>query len=86
MPLDPAGRVLRSRIGAFSLHAKHSIADTTSAGLTAANDRFLKQVDPDGTLPEGERMRRAAAARQAHMVKLAYLSRQARLKTSGEVE
>jgi hypothetical protein len=84
--LDPTARAMRGRIGAYNMHSKHSIADTTSAGLRAANDRFLRDVDPTGVLPEDERMRRAQAARQAHMVKLAFRARQARRKTSGEIE
>jgi hypothetical protein len=68
------------------MHSKHPIEATTRAGLDAANARFEREVDPDGTLPEAERKRRVVAARQAHMAKCAFLSRQARLKTSGEVE
>lgn len=86
MPLDPAARTLRARIGAFALHAKHPIEATTRAGLDAANARFEREVDPDGTLPQAERIRRVAAARRAHMAKLAFRSRQAReaAKSSGE--
>jgi len=68
------------------MHAKHSIEATTRAGLDAANQRFEDEVDPGRTLPEAERQRRVAAARQAHMTRLAFLSRQARLKTSGDPE
>jgi hypothetical protein len=86
VPLDPAARTLRARIGAFAMHSKHPIKATTRAGLDAANRRFEDEVDPGRTLPEAERKRRVTAARQAHMAKLAFLSRQARLKTSGEIE
>jgi hypothetical protein len=86
VPLDPTARTQRARIGAFAMHSKHPIEATTRAGLDAANARFEREVDPDGTLPESERARRVVAARQAHMAKLAFLSRQARLKTSGEIE
>lgn len=78
MPLDPAARTLRARIGAFAMHSKHPIEATTRAGLDAANARFERDVDPDGSLPEAERARRVVAARRAHMVKLALRSRQAR--------
>lgn len=85
MPLDPDGRILRAKTGAFTMHSRHSIEATTAAGLAAANDRFVKQVDPDLVLPEGERMRRAAAARQAWMTKLSFRARQARMaKAAGE--
>lgn len=78
MPLDPAARTLRARIGAFAMHSRHPIENTTRAGLDAANARFERAVDPDGSLPEAERMRRVAAARRAHMARLAFLSHQAR--------
>jgi hypothetical protein len=78
MPLDPAARVLRARIGAYAMHAKHSLEATTAAGRAAANRRFYDQVDPDRSLPEAERDRRAQAARRAHMTALAFRSAQAR--------
>lgn len=87
MPLDPAGRTLRARIGALTMHSRHGIEATTSKGLAAANDRFIREVDPDLVLPEAERQRRAAAARQAWMTRLSFLARQARqTKPSGEIE
>lgn len=42
--------------------------------------RFEREVDPDGTLPEPERQRRALAARKAHMARLALRSHMARRK------
>jgi len=41
---------------------------------------FRDQVDPDRTLPEDERERRAYAALRAHMAKLALASSKARAK------
>jgi hypothetical protein len=78
MPLDPAARTLRARIGAFAMHSKHPVEKTTRGGLDAAWQRFVLQVDPDGLLPEAERTRRAKAAQQAHMARLALRSVQAR--------
>jgi hypothetical protein len=45
---------------------RHDPALYTAPGLRAANSltRFLDQVDPDRTLPEPERTRRALAARR----------------------
>jgi hypothetical protein len=40
--------------------------------------RFERQVDPDGTLPEAERLRRAEAARKAYFTGLAFKSAKAR--------
>lgn len=45
------------------------------AGLEA---RFLREVDPDGTLPEAERLRRAESARKAYYQRLALASAKAR--------
>ena len=78
MTLDPAARTLRARIGAYAMHSKHPIEKTTRGGLDAAWQRFILQVDPDGLLPEPERLRRAKAAQRAHMARLALRSRQAR--------
>jgi hypothetical protein len=40
--------------------------------------RFEKEVDPDGTLPPGERQLRAGHAMRAHMLRLAKRSAAAR--------
>jgi hypothetical protein len=40
--------------------------------------RFIDQVDPDRTLPEAERLRRAEHARSAYFTGLALKSAQAR--------
>src|SRR4051794_14138813 len=76
--LTPAERVLRARMGAYALHATHDSRETSAAGRRAANSRFLLKVDPDGVLPEPERLRRAEAARKSWMTRIAYLSARAR--------
>jgi len=43
--------------------------------------RFEREVDPDGVLPEVERLRRAEHARKAYMQKLALASAARRRKT-----
>lgn len=72
--LTPAERVLRSRMGAYALHARHDPKTTTRAAREAFSKRFLDMVDPERQLPLLERERRAAAARKAHFTRLAYLS------------
>jgi hypothetical protein len=42
-----------------------------AAALEALELSFLDQVDPDRKLPEGERLRRAAAVRSEHFRRLA---------------
>jgi hypothetical protein len=73
-PLSPSERVLRARLAAYVLHARHDPRETTAAARRAFDQRFLDQVDPDRRLPERERHRRADAARHAYFVRLAYLS------------
>ena len=77
---DEDHRTLRGRIGAYSLHALYDPRITTAAARSAFNDRFYRDVDPDGVLPEGERQRRAQAAKKAYFSRLAYLSAKARAK------
>ena len=76
--MTPAERALRARMAAYSLHAKRDARETTAAARAAFLDRFDRMVDPDGTLPEAERQRRAAAARKAYFTGLALRSAQAR--------
>ncbi len=72
--LTPSERVMRARMAAYMLHARHDPRETTRAARLAFNERFLDQVDPDRRLAERERLRRADAARRAHFTRLAYLS------------
>ena len=73
-PLSPAERVLRARVAAYMLHARHDPRETTQAARRAFDQRFVDQVDPDRRLPERERHRRAESARRAYFARLAYLS------------
>ena len=78
--LTSAERTLRARIGAYSLHAQHCAKETTKAARSAFLERFLDEVDPERTLPEDERVRRAGAARKAYFAGLALKSARARRK------
>ena len=71
-------RSIRARIGAHSLHASYDSRDLTKNARVAFDKGFEDQVDPDRTLPETERLRRAASARKAYFAKLALKSAQAR--------
>ena len=77
-PLTPSERAQRGRIGAYLMHARHDPRSTTAAARQAFSRRFLDIVDPNRTLPEPERLRRADAARKAYFVQLAYRSALAR--------
>lgn len=76
--LSPTERSLRARIAAHTLHSKRDSREITSAARATFLQKFEQQVDPDGTLPEAERQRRAAAAKRAHFTRLALASARAR--------
>lgn len=77
--LTASERALRARIAAHTLHAR--VADPsahTAPARRAFLDRFDREVDPDGVLPENERHRRAEHARKAYFARLALASARAR--------
>jgi hypothetical protein len=61
-------------MGAYVVHARYDPRRTTAPARAAFLMRFLDEVDPDRTLPEPERLRRAAAARKAYFTRLAFLA------------
>ena len=77
---DPSEMALRGRIGAHRLHARYDSRETTAPARAAFLKRFEREVDPDETLPEAERLRRAESARKAHFARLALASARARAK------
>ena len=70
----------RARLAAYSLRAQRDPREYTAAARSAAFERFVTLVDPDGSLPEPERLARAEAARRAHMVRAALKSAETRRK------
>jgi len=71
---------LRARIGGLARSAQYDGAEMTAAARSAFRDRFLTQVDPDGRLPEVERLRRAEAARKLFYAQLALKSAKVRAR------
>ena len=71
---DTGEMALRGRIGGFAKAARHSREELTRAARDGFLARFEREVDPDGILAEQERKRRAVAARNAHMARLALKS------------
>lgn len=69
---------LRKRLGAYAQHAKYDTRLTTRSARAAFNDRFAREVDPDGVLTVAERERRAAAARKVYFIRLSLASVKAR--------
>ena len=77
--LSPAERSLRARIAVETSWANTSDPTArTAPGRQAFLSRFEREVDPDGTLPELERKRRAEHARRAYFHRLALASAKAR--------
>lgn len=76
--LTPAERSLRARAAAYRLHSLYDSRELTANARAAFGDRFARQVDPDGALPEAERQRRAECARKAYYAALAAKSARAR--------
>jgi len=76
--LSPSRAALIGRIGGLTTSALYDAKERTANGRKTFLDSFEKQVDPDGVLPEAERLRRAEAARKAHFSRLALKSADAR--------
>jgi hypothetical protein len=73
-----AERSLAGRVGAYIVHSLYDGLEITAAARAAFRSKFEREVDPEGLLPEPERLRRAEMARKAHVAKLALKSAQAR--------
>lgn len=87
--LSPAQRSLRARIAALHLHAGVDGRAHTEKARAAGPGQLAyweRKVDPDRALPEGERHRRAEAAKRAHFLALALKSAKARSKKATEDE
>ncbi len=77
----------RSLSGSIAAHERWSRCDdrhaATAPARRAFDERFDRQVDPDGTLPPAERALRAEHAKKAHFLRLALKSAQSRRKAAG---
>lgn len=62
----------------FARASKYDGAAMTSAARLALAAKWERQADPDGTLPEAERNRRAIALRRSHMARMSLASAKAR--------
>jgi len=82
--VNPSERILRARLGAYTVHSRYDTRETTAAARAAFMDRFEREVDPDGRLSVEERQRRAAAARKAYFTRLALRSAQVRRARSSK--
>ena len=80
----------RSLSGSIAAHERWSRCDdrhaATAPARQAFDERFDRQVDPDGILPPAERARRAGHARKAYFLRLALKSAQSRSKAATYTE
>lgn len=77
--MDPSERSMQMRLASHLSWANTSDRNArTAPARRASEERFERQVDPDGVLPEAERKQRAESARKAHFTALALKSAQAR--------
>lgn len=83
--LTPEHRSLRASLAAHESWAyTHDRAARTANARKAADDRFEKQVDPNGELTPAERAVRAEHAHKAHFLRMALKSAQARRRRGGD--
>ena len=76
--MTPSERTLRARLAAHTLHGKVDSTKHTEPARKAFLDRFEREADPEGILPELERKRRAEQLKRAHFTRMALRSAQAR--------
>lgn len=86
LALTKQQRMTRARLGGYAAASKRDSAAIAAKATTAFLRRFLDEVDPDRTLPESERVRRAEAARKAYFVRLGFLSGKARAERQTSAE
>jgi hypothetical protein len=80
--LTPSERTLRARMAAHKLHSRYDSKQLTQAARDKFDQRFYDEVDPDRTLPDAERERRAGQARKSYFSLLALRSSLARRRRS----
>lgn len=82
--LTPSERTLRARAAAHTMWANTPDPAARLANARAASPSSIeyweRRIDPDSTMPPGERARRAEHARKAHFTRLSLKSAKARRK------
>lgn len=79
-PLTPAQRSMRGRIAANARWANEpDRLAATKPGRDAAFEKLLDEVDPQRTLPEAERLKRARNAQRAHLDRVRLAASRTRL-------
>ena len=85
LAFDPEEMARRGRVGGRVTHARHDSRALTEPARAAFDRKFLVEVDPDRTLPESERERRAREARRLYFARLGRLSALARKEAANVV-
>lgn len=80
--LSPERAAQLGRIGGLTTASRTDSFQRTQPARDKFLSKFLDEVDPERTLPEAERNRRAEAARKAHFHRLALKSADARRKVA----
>lgn len=76
---DPADRVIIARIGGLTASANCvDLSARAATGQRGLEDRFAREIDPDGTMAPAELARRVEVRRRAHMLTLARKSAETR--------
>jgi hypothetical protein len=73
-----AERTIRARAAAYALHSQRDSREVTANARSAAWLKYLERVDPEGELPEPERVRRAEALRRSVLLRASLKSAKAR--------
>ncbi len=81
--LNPAQRRLQAQCAAHILHSRYDSRELTAKARAKFLVRFLDEVDPNRSLPELERQRRAEHLRKAYFQALAAKSAAARKRRLG---
>ncbi len=82
-PLTPVQRSIRGRIAANIRWANEpDRLAATKPGRDAAFQKLLDEVDPERTLPEVERLKRARNAQKAHLERVRLAASRARVAAS----
>lgn len=83
----PEERALVARIAAAERWGRtQDRAAATAPARAGLRAKFLREADPDGTLPEAERERRADHLFTAHMLRMSLASKAARRRARQLVE
>ena len=73
----------RGRIGAHIAHSRNDPRAMTATARGAFLSSFERMADPDGVLPDAERLRRAEHLKKAHFLRMALKSAATRKARGG---